>query len=189
MALKLIIAPAVEPVTLAQAKAHLRVTTDEDDALIVRLIIAARMRAEATTWRRLCTQTVDYVRDRAPCGVLELPCPPVQSITDVKYIDDAGVERTLSALLYQVDVISEPARIKPAYGESWPSVREQLNAFTVRMVCGYGGSAQVPSDIQSALLLMIGHYYEHREEVSDFQKFPLPSAVDALLDYHMALRF
>lgn len=191
MAIVLITAPDEEPVTLAQAREHVRATSTDEDALIVNLIKAARRRVENYTWRRLITQTIDYALDCfGDSGqVLELPCAPVQSVSLLKYIDTAGVEQTLSSLLYQVDVKSEPARIAPAYGEIWPSIREQMNAVTIRLVCGYGLAAQVPEDIKAAMLLIIGHLFEHREEVGDFETFPVPSAVEALLFPYRVMRF
>jgi uncharacterized phiE125 gp8 family phage protein len=192
MAIVLITAPAEEPITLAQAKEHLRATdSTSEDALIATLIRAARQRVENYTWRRLITQTVDYTLDEfcSSDEVIELPCAPVQSVTHVKYYDTAGVEQTLLSTLYQVDSKSEPARIAPAYAQTWPTIREQLNAVTIRVVCGYGLAAAVPSVIKAAMLLIIGHLYEHREEVGDFETFEVPNAADALLFPYRILRF
>lgn len=189
MPTKIITEPGVEPVTLADAKQYLRVSGTDEDALILRLIATARRRAEKLTWRALCTQTIDYVLDEFHCRVIELPAPPLQSVTHVKYFDLNGTEQTMDSSLYQVDTISEPGRIAPAYLQVWPSTRDQMNAVTVRMVCGYGGTAQVPPDIANAVLLMVGHYYEHREEVSDFEKFPVPNSAECLLETYRSLRF
>lgn len=189
MGLKLITAPTVEPVTLAQAKQHLGVIVANDDAMILRHIVAARRHAEQYTGRRLCTQTWEYTRDEFPCGAMELPYPPVASVTSLKYIDANGAEQTLSPSLYQVDTVAEPARIAPAYGESWPDARCQFNAVTVRFVCGYGLTAAVPEDIACAMLLIVGHLFEHREDVSDMQVFQVPRAADALLNFYRIMRF
>jgi len=181
MAYDLITAPAVEPVTLAEARAHLRVTATDEDWLIQAYVIASRRRAEHITNRRFITQTWDWHLDAFPGWALELPFGKLQSITSVKYIDTAGVQQTMDAADYLVDAKSDPGRITPAYGKVWPTTRAQMNAVTIRFVCGYGLADQVPWEIRAAMLLMIGHLYEHREDVADFQTFPLPTGADALL--------
>jgi uncharacterized phiE125 gp8 family phage protein len=189
MGLKLITAPSVEPVTLAQAKAHLRVTHTQDDAYILDLIVAARLRAEKHTGRRFCTQTVDYFIDAFPSGAIELPCPPVASITSLKYIDENGAEQTLSGVYYKLSAGDEPARVTAAYDQTWPTTRAEADAVVIRLVCGYGGMAAVPRDIAMAILMIVAHLYEHREEVSDFQVFQVPQSADSLLNFHRVLRF
>ena len=53
----LTVPPAGEPLTLAEAKPHLRVDLNDDDALITALISAAREQVEFLTGQRLITQT------------------------------------------------------------------------------------------------------------------------------------
>lgn len=189
MGIKLITAPTAEPVTLAQAKEHLRITHTQDDAYIIGLIEAARRHAEQHTGRRLCTQTVDYFLDAFPSGAIELPCPPVASITSIKYLDENGVEQTLSNTLYKLSAGDEPARVTAAYDQTWPTTRAEADAVTVRMVCGYGGTAAVPRDIAMAILMIVGHLYEHRESVSDFQVFEVPQSAESLLNFYRIMRF
>jgi uncharacterized phiE125 gp8 family phage protein len=189
MALALITAPTTEPVTLVEARQHLRIDDNVQDDVLSRLISAARRRAEVHTRRALITQTWDLVLDFFPVCEIQIPRPPLQSVTTVKYIDTSGVQQTLDPLLYTVDTRTEPGRVTPAYGESWPSVRDQYNAVEVRFVAGFGAATAVPEDIKAAILLMVGHLYEHREEVSDAQTFLLPRAVDALLDHWQLYKF
>lgn len=190
-ALKLATAPTMEPVTLAQAKQHLRKTTDDEDALILALIVTAREQAESYTGRRFITQTWDYFLDRFPyCPeVFEIPYAPLQSVSSVKYVDEAGAEQTINALDYQVDVKSEPGRIAPAYNKSWPSPRYQMNAVTIRFVCGYGLAAAVPYSISAAMLLIIGELFSNREETVPGSVAELPRAVDSLLAPYRVIRF
>lgn len=199
MALNLVTAPAEEPVTLAEAKAHCRITTTNEDYLVNTWLIAARRHAETITRRRFITQTWDWGMDAFPyaygyrdglVGKIELPGAPLQSVTSISYVDTAGSTQTLSSLLYQVDVKTDPGRIAPAYGQCWPSTRcETLNAVTIRFVCGYGLAGAVPKEIKQAMLLMIGHWCEHREEVSDYELFPVPNAADSLLSPYRVIRF
>ncbi len=133
----LIIAPAVEPVTLAEAKLHLRVDHSDEDALISSLISAARRYAETFTGRQIITATWELTLDAFP-WIIEPPHPLLQSITSIVYVDVDGVSQTLDASIYQVDITSTPGRVKPAFGEVWPGTRSQFNAVTVTYVAGYG---------------------------------------------------
>lgn len=189
MPLTLVTAPTVEPLTVAEARQHLRVDGNDQDDVIARLVAAARRRCEAFTRRAFVTQTWDLTLDAFPCWTIDLPRPPLQSVTHVKYLDTSGVQQTLSAALYTVDTKSEWARITPAYGQSWPSTRDQVNAVEVRFVAGFGQPSTVPDDIKAAMLLMVGHLYEHREEVADLQTYRVPVAVEALLGHHQVFAF
>lgn len=184
MTITVITAPADEPLTVAEAKAHLRVDSAADDALIQRLIGAARRKVEAEVGRALITQTLELTLDTWPGGgaPVVIPQPPVSSVTSVKYVDPAGVLQTWSSAQYQVNLARAPAHLRPAYGYCWPTIRCQMAAIQVRYVAGYGAaSADVPEDIRAAMLMIIGHLYEHREDVADFQVYSVPKAADWLL--------
>ncbi len=185
MALKLVTAPAVELMSTANAKAHLRVDSTDDDTLIGVLIKAARQHAENVASRALITQTWDYQLDAWPDGdEITIPLPPLQSVTSVKYYDTAGTEYTMTATDYIVDTKSEPGRIVLAYGKSWPSTTLRPAAgVIVRFVAGYGdAAANVPEAIIAALKLHIGYLYEQREAVNIGNIVnELPLAYDALL--------
>ncbi|KKL94488.1 hypothetical protein LCGC14_1864120 [marine sediment metagenome] len=202
MTLTLITAPVGLVFTLAEVKAHLRVedTANDEDALILSLmrVVQAHLDGcDAWLGRALLTQTWDLVLDRFPghrtraggytgsgfaADAIRVPLPPLVSVTSVKYTDTDGVEQTWGTSNYTVDINSQPGRIVPAYGEIWPSTRGEINAVTVRLVAGYGDRNAVPMDIKHGMLLMIGHLYEHREEVivgTIVAKMPM--AADALL--------
>lgn len=193
MALKLVTAPAVEPIALADAKTHLRVDATAEDTLITSLIVAARQHAENVTQRGLITQAWDLQLDAWPNGdEIRIPLPPLQSITSVKYYDTAGTEYTMTASDYIVDTKSEPGRIVLAYGKSWPSTTLRPAAgVLVRFVAGYGAAAaNVPDAIIAALKLHIGHLHEHREAVNVGNIVnELPLAYDALLWPYRVLMF
>lgn len=179
-------APTVEPVSLAEAKLHLRVDADDENALIDGLVVVARRHAEMISRRSFCTRTLEAKLDCWPYdGVIELAYPPLVSVTHVKYIDTAGVERTMSAADYIVDAHREPGRIVLAYDASWPpEILRPAAAVTIRYVAGYGDPEDVPEIYRQAMLLMIGHFYENREAVVAGQGVTisqLPLAVDSLL--------
>ncbi|KKL96986.1 hypothetical protein LCGC14_1839010 [marine sediment metagenome] len=182
MALSINVAPAVEPVSTADAKLHLRVDHAAEDALINTLIAAARQSAELFTGRAFITTTFTLTLDSFP-SVIIVPRPPLQSVTHVKYYDLDGIQQEFSDTLYDVDIETEPGRIVPAYNETWPSIRNRVNAVEVRFIAGYGAAAvNVPEAIVSAILLHVGHLYEHREDVIiGTISSQMPSGVHSLL--------
>lgn len=167
MPLILVTAPAAEPITLTEAKAHLRVTGTDEDTLIAALIAAARQNLDGRDgWlgRSLMPQTWELRLYAFPASIT-IPLPPLQSVDSIKYIDLDGDEQTLDPALYQV-VAGEPARIVPAYGQTWPSTRCQPEAVRVRFTAGYADAASVPAPIKAAILLNVGTLYRDRETVN-----------------------
>lgn len=165
--------PAAEPLSTAEVKTHLRVTGSDDDTYIGNLVKAFRTWVDGKDgWlnRALINQTWDLWLDRFPCSSrtpILIPLSPLSSVTHVKYYDAENTLQTWSSSEYFVDSVSEPARLYPAYNESWPTALDRPNAVNVKFVAGYGSSAAaVPEAIRHAGLLMIGHWYENREEVN-----------------------
>lgn len=174
--------PAVEPLGLQELKDHLRVTHAREDALIDALIPAARRRAESFTGRALITQTWDRTLDWFPAEII-LPKPPLQSVTSINYVDSAGAAQLLDSADYQVDIASQPGRVKPAYGETFPQTRRDYGAVVVRFTAGYGnGVAAVPREILQAMLLIASELYQRREEaIVGAAVNPVPWNAEALL--------
>lgn len=181
MALNLVTAPATEPVTLTEAKAHCRVSGTDEDTLITSYLLAARRHLEAETRRAFVTQTWDWTIDyRWPCiwdrhyqfhrPQITVPLAPLQSVTSISYVDEAGDTQVLATDQYRVTQLNNARAeglIEPAYDVSWPTLREQTAAVTVRMVCGYGhASNPMPEELRQAMLLLIGHWYNVREAVN-----------------------
>lgn len=163
-AIRLTTAATTDPVTLTEAKLHLRVDDDADDTYIVALIKAATAKVQTDTARQLINATWTWTLDAFP-RVMRLLYPPAVSVTSVKYYDSAGVQQTLVAGTdYQVDVLSQPGRIQPAYTKTWPDVRSQLNVVEVIYVAGYGTAASdVPMELRQGIKLWIAQMYEFRE--------------------------
>lgn len=181
----LITPPALEPITLDEAKLHLRVETDLDDQLIEALIESARVTVETITNRALISQTWEHTFDCFPgTGELELQAG-VSAINSVKYKDTDNVEQTLSAAVYELTKSSVPA-VRLAYLQEWPSTLDHPESITVEVVAGYGAtSADVPASIRQAMLLLIGHWYENREAVAvGVSMGEVPLAIDLLLNSH-----
>ena len=141
--LQLKTAPASEPVTLTEAKAHMRVDISDDDTLITSLLLAARRFIENYTGIRMITQTWYYRLDAFPSAdVLVLPVGPVSAISSIKYTDSALVEHTFASASYSTDLASMPARIGLRDGYSWPSATlDVLNGVVVEFVCGFNAAS------------------------------------------------
>lgn len=190
MRLELVTAPAAEPLTLAEAKAHLRVTSSDEDALVTRLIAAARRQVEATLRRRLITQTWRLLRNDFGAPIVLSDLAPAQSIVSVKYLDTAGALQTLATSVYQL-VKEAPPRLVLAYDQAWPDLRGDIEGVRIEVISGYGAAgSDVPQNILAAMLLLIGHWYENRETVNVGSITSLlPYSVEALLSPHAVAEF
>lgn len=159
-------APTQEPVSLDEARRHLRDPDVSQDPLIQALISAARQHIEKVCERALMPQAWRLSLNTFPCGEVLLPGGLVRSITTVAYTDANGVGQTLSAGSgYQADLDSQPARLlPPAAGGSWPATQsDKANAVQITYETGYADAAKVPAPIKAALLLIVGDLFELRE--------------------------
>ncbi len=183
--LKLVTAATFYPVTLDDGKEHLRVTATAEDGLIESYIQAATLYCEQYTGRIFSTQTWDMFMDTFPT-VIEIPYQPVASVTWVKYYDADDVEQTLvEDTDYRVDL--NTGRIE--YIDNWPSTYDKSSAVNVRFVAGYASVSAVPQDIKQAVMLILGNYYENRQEVSiamgGISQQHLVRGADNILDRHI----
>ncbi|MBI1243767.1 MAG: hypothetical protein GC202_02085 [Alphaproteobacteria bacterium] len=173
--LKLTIPPAAEPVSLTEAKAHLRVDGSADDALIAAYVGAARQYVESATQRQLVTATWELGLAAFPCADrggtpprIELQRPPLATVNSVKYDDADGVEQTLAVNVDYVlftpgDSPTGPLPfIEPAFGRAWPTARAMTNSVRIRYDSGQA-AASVPSALKAAILLIVGDLYANRE--------------------------
>ncbi len=167
-------APAVEPVTLAEAKAHLRVDASDDDAYIQNLVSSAREWVEQYLDRTLIHTQWVMRFDRFPdSGIepVELPRPPMvmsgtATAVTVTFTQEAGPTSTYSTAEYRVDRNATPGAILPIYGSTWTPHRQDDNAISVTWWAGYGASgSSVPAAIRHAILMLVGHWYEFRTSV------------------------
>lgn len=187
-------APAVEPVTLAEAKAHLRVDVSDDDAYIGTLITAAREWCEQYLDRTLVdTQWVMRFDAFPPDGThdIELPRPPMVSsgtatAVALTFTYENGTTATYSTASYRVDRASTPGAVKTLYGQTWPPHLRDDNAISVTWWAGYGASgSSVPAAVRSAVLMIVGSLYEQRSAVltGSISK-EIEFGVKSLLDAH-----
>lgn len=176
MPLKLITGPVTEPLTLEEAKVHLRVDGSDDDAYIGALIIAAREVVEGATSRQLLPATWELALDDFEASIT-LDKAPFKEMVSVKHIDADGTEQTIAAEGYTLDDYSNPAKLVVT---DLPTVKDTPNAVKIRFIAG---SESVPEAIKAAMKLIIGNLYENRQEVvTGTIATQLPVGVDFLLN-------
>ncbi len=180
--------PSSEPVTLQEAKDHLRVTFDDDDALIADKAATARELCEeaiarsflSTAWRLTLDgfpgmarfidgRLFDVYRRllERPNGLTTIPIivprAPVLSIDAITYLDVNGTRQTFDPSLYAYET-GDGTRIYPAFGHTWPSCRVVPGSVQVDFTAGYGASpADVPRKVKNAIKITLGYLYENRE--------------------------
>lgn len=187
-------APPAEPVTLAEAKRQCSITDSDGtthDALLTRLIVAARAHAEKFMNRRIIQQTIELVLDGWPVqNILELPGGDVREIVGVFYRDSDDAEQQWSSAEYRLDDAANPARLFPKQTYVFPGHINLPAAIRVRYKVGFAPStgsptdyaANVPEAIKLAVLMMVATWFENREDtIVGTISSQLPLGVEALL--------
>lgn len=188
--LKLITAPAAEPITLAEAKLHARVDTSADDSLITALIVAARQECEHITGRALITQTWEKVLP-AFSDAMDLDLAPAASITSIKYLDSAGVEQTLANTVYDLIEEALPPRVVLKTGQSWPATYAADDAVRIRFAAGYGADGTfVPQPLRAWIMIRVASLHAQREAfITGAITDEVPGRyIDGLLDAYRLMR-
>lgn len=198
--LKLLTPPAVEPVTLLEAKRHARIELDDEDALVSSLIVAARQWAENYTGRAFVAQVWQLWLDDAPgaddetafgvsdlcrsdCRSLVLPRGPLLSVDSVQTFDESDAATVWNASNYYVDTAREPGRLVLRSGAVWPVLLRSANGMMIQYRAGYGADASaVPEAIKTAILQLVARWYEHRGETGSGEDGIVPLTVRVALD-------
>jgi uncharacterized phiE125 gp8 family phage protein len=183
--------PAAEPVTPAEAKAHLRVDGATEDTLIASLIVTSRLHVEAAAGLALVTQGWSWYIDAWPSRpALKLPLRPIQSIAAVRLYDEAGAATALDPATYFLDGAAAPPRLVRHGALPWPKPGRIANGIEIAFTAGFGpAAADVPPPIRHAILLLVAHWYEHRSPLEPgAQPEPLPDMVAELLAPYRAVR-
>lgn len=169
MAYKITVPATVEPLTLDEARTHLRVEAygspleHPDDTYISSCITVAREFCEQYLERALAQQTIEMALDNFPDQSIELPLAPTNSITSVKYYDTSDVEQTVLTTVYSLDDYSEPNWLTLKVNQRWPVTNQGANNVKILMTVGYL-PANVPTPIKAAMLLIVGNLYENRQQ-------------------------
>lgn len=156
-------APAATPISLAEAKAHLRVTSSSDDTLITALVQSATDHLDGWSGilgRALVTQSWRIDFDWFSSRRIRIPLVPVQSITSLAYWDTANADQTFNSGNYALYRDDQGSFVDLGQGFSWPSVYRRSDAIRLTFVAGYGNAASVPYPIKQALLLMVQEMYQ-----------------------------
>lgn len=192
MSLTRLTQPPAEPVTLEEAKAHARVDTSTEDAVIQGLIVSAREWIENYLDRTLIRTQWRMRLDAFP-DAIALPRPPftreqpLQGVA-ISYTDASGAVVTLSPSLYRVLGDRTPALVMPLYNGSWPSARYDSDSISVSWWAGYGAdAAAVPRGIKHAALMLVGYWFENRVASlvgSGVSAAQIPFSVESMLAAH-----
>jgi uncharacterized phiE125 gp8 family phage protein len=186
MSLVLTVPPVVEPVGLAEAKAHLRVTHGDDDVFISTLIVTARRRIEARTGLRLITQGRSQFLDCWPQGgLVELKVNPVSAVSDVVVYGDTDTPSTIDPAHYFLDATSNPPRVVFRQGRNPSPPGRRAKGIELRFTAGFGLAAAVPVDLKQAVLLLVVDAYAHR---GDESVRVMPPAVLELINAYRVMR-
>lgn len=186
MTLETVTGPVLEPVSVDEVRERLRLDSSETESAVRQLAVSARRRVEAATGRRLITQTLRLVLDHFPPEIW-LEVGPIQSVAEVRYVDESGASQVLDAAAYRVIGTGALKRIVPAYGKQWPTPRRDYDSVTIEIVAGYGdGPDAVPEDIRQAIFLIAGHERRATEAVSPEAGAEIPMGVrDILTPYRV----
>ena len=191
MALIIKTPPASEPVSLSEVKNYLRITDNNDDALINSLLTAVRQKAENWTRRLFITQNWTLWMDSVPEGeTIIIPLSPLQSVTHIKSYDTFNSVSTFDSSNYMVDSTSIPGRIGLNSGHTWPNALRRMNALEIEFVAGFGDESSVPESIKQGILQWVkllfankSKLYESDESTSgllEMNRIAIPPAVMVL---------
>lgn len=190
MALVLTSGPASEPVTLSEAKAHLRIDGSAEDVLLTSLMLTSRLHIEAALGLAMITQSWMLVLDRWPGdGSVDIPIAPLQAITAVRVRNAAGNASVIAPTSYLVDIASKPPRL--VLNTAAPPLPQRVaNGIEIDVTAGFGANAaSVPAPLKHAILMLVAHWYEHRDPVEiGSAAVRIPDAVNDLIQPFRKIR-
>jgi uncharacterized phiE125 gp8 family phage protein len=175
-----LITPAAPVVSWAEADAHLRLDDDtSQQAYVESLIAAATAHLEMVTNQAFGAQTWELTLGTFPAGEILLPLGPLISVTSVKYDDIDAVEATVDAANYVADSARNPGYAVPVSGYAWPvTTSGGINSVRVQF---QAGRSLIPPQVKPSVMLLVEHWYNHREAVSDLTLSEMPIAAYPLI--------
>jgi len=185
--LELLDAPATTPITLAEVKDQLRVEGSDDDVILTRLIdvAVAYTDVKGALGQAMITQKWGQWVESTPPQTVSLILGPVTGVTAVKYYDTDGVLQTDTLSNYQVTGTEFATIIGPKIGFNWPVTQDRSDAIRIEYEIGYGtAKTDVPQTIRHALMLLVGHWYDNRENTQMDELSNIPFGFESLLNMH-----
>lgn len=168
--------PTVWPITVEQAKTHMKISGSDEDALILSYIKAATAYAESSTGMAFTMRTIELYRRSVPSSrYFETAPSPVSALVSVSYTDSTGSPNTMDVADLKFINIHMPSHIWLKYGKSWPVGGCD---YVFEYTAGVTDLDLIPQEAVQAIYLMVGHFMENREDSVK----RLPSAVDNLLN-------
>ncbi len=182
----LVTGPTLEPLDLPETIKTLVAVAEQDETIVDGLISAARQRFEEQTGRQIMLATWEFWLDAFPCGAIELPRAPLNSVLSVKYVDTDGTLMTMSPANYTVKTPAGPqcdrGWLEPAFGEAWPSTRYESGAVRIQYLAGYGSTYEsVPELVKTLLYLMVTDFFCSRCAADDKPAPRKPMGIDQML--------
>ena len=160
MALILTTPPTAEPLTLSEAKAHLRLTHTDDDTYVSNLIIAARRAVESRCALAIMPQSWQLYADRWPSDTaFKLRLHPIASVDSITMFGEDDVAKTLNLADFCLDLASRPARVVLRSNRSYAQPTRRTNGIRIAFTCGY---TTVPLELKQAMLMIIADWYGTR---------------------------
>ena len=186
-ALEIVDPPARLPISLSEAKAQLRVENSDDDVIIARLInvAVAYTDVRGALGQAMITQKWGQWLPSNPPQSVPLTLGPVQAVNAVKYYDQDGALQTDDINNYQVFGTEFASKVGPKDGFSWPNAQDRQDAIKIEYEIGYGDtSSDVPDTIRHAMMMLIGHWYDNREQTGMDELSNVPFGYENLLNMH-----